>query len=493
MNATAIPTAPRPQIDLIDGEWVAAEEKLAATLDDPNTGEFRQHQVATSEAAVDRAIAAAHALHKSGEWDRSDVPTRQALLDLIAAGLDERAGDVAFEDAMSTGYPVHRSRQIADWLGPRVRSAGTQLAKIGLEQELDGDGRPVRILHRALGPAAVLAPWNAPTFVATAKVASALAAGCPVILKPSEWGTGGCQVLTEIVERSIAQLGLPSAILQLVHGAAAVGSQMVSDSRIRAVSFTGGGVGGKAVATSAAAHFAALQLELGGHNPGIVLDDADITLTADALIDGMTKLNGQWCEGPGKILVMRSRHDELVDALLARLAKVRIGSCLDPEVDLGPLSHAAHRENLSRRINDLVVRGGMALTASTLPEADGWFFAPTVVVGSRSEDSLAEFFGPAISLHVVDTVEEAIAAADGPETGLGGFVFSQDVNRALEIASHIRAGEVRINGCRMADLAKGSEQSFWNAAGMGGHGPTDMVRFFQGRQVIGLDDAALPI
>jgi len=484
---------PKAQVDLIEGQWIEPVERLGATLTDPNTGEYRQDQLATSSANVERAIAAAHELHASGAWESCGVDARIALLDRLADGLDARTEEIGREDALANGNPLRIAGQMATYLGPRVRSARDQLLQVGTGTELNGEPRPVRLLRRALGPAVVLAPWNAPTFVGVAKVASALAAGCPVILKPSEWAPAGCQVATEVLAEAIGELDLPPGAFQLVHGASRVGTQLVSDPRVRAISFTGGGAGGRAVAAAAAPNFTALQLELGGHNPAIVLSDADVAITAEALVDGMTKLNGQWCEAPGKVLVHESLHDELVDAVLDRLRGLTVGNCMEEGTDVGPLSHASHRDHLTSRIDRVVAAGGKALTVNDVPETGGWFLSPTVIVGAAAADSTAELFGPAISVHAMPSDEDAVVAARGPETGLAGFVFGTDVERAFAVAARVPAGEVRINGCKLADLADGSEQSFWNAAGIGGHGPTDMVRFFQGSQVIGVDDPALPI
>lgn len=484
---------PKDQIDLIAGNWERPSETLGHTIDDPNTGEFRQAQVATSAANVERALAAAAGLHRTGAFARSSVESRIELLDRLADGLDARVRTIGYEDALANGNPLSVATAMAGFLGARVRSAGSQLRAIGETTDLAPNPRPVQLLNQPLGPAAVIAPWNAPTFVAVAKVASALAAGCPVILKPSEWAPAGCQIVAEVLAEAIEELGLPSATFQLVHGAAAVGGQVVGDQRIRAISFTGGGAGGRAVAAAAAPHFTALQLELGGHNPAVVLADANVASTAASLVDGMTKLNGQWCEAPGKVLVNELIHDDLVDAILTELSKVRVNHCLAEGTDVGPLSHRSHRDHLLGRIDNLVQAGGSALSASELPPLAGWFMAPTMVVGTAAGDSTAELFGPAISVHKMASDEDAIGAADGPETGLAGFVFGTDIDRAMDAASRIPAGEVRVNGCKLADLADGSEQSFWNAAGIGGHGPTDMVRFFQGRKTIGLDDPSLPI
>ena len=482
---------PRSQVDLIDGVWQTPMTQLG-TLADPNTGSPLQPQLATSATDVERALEAADALHRSGLLAEASLELRVTVLQDIAAGLTLRASDLAYEDAMSTGNAIRVSQKMASYIGPRVLGSAAQLRSIGERDVLDEE-RGVQLLRRPLGPAVVLAPWNAPTFVAVAKLSSALAAGCPVILKPSEWAPGGCQIVAEVINDVLRSHDLPAATFQLVHGAAAVGSQLASDPRVRAISFTGGAPAGRAVAAAAAPHFTALQLELGGHNPAIVLDDADIELTAAALIDGMTKLNGQWCEAPGKVLVSEAKYDELVDALMRRLADLTVGHCLEEGTDVGPLAYELHRTRLENEVDRLVAAGGERLTPCRLPALDGWFFAPSIIVGVPAEVSTRELFGPVISVHSVPSVAAALAAADGPETGLAGFVFGQDTAAALKVAAKIPVGEVRVNGCKLADLADGSEQTFWNNAGIGGHGPTDMVRFFQGRRTIGVDDPSLPI
>jgi phenylacetaldehyde dehydrogenase len=484
---------PTEQLDYIDGVLERPRVQLTDTIDDPNTGTVRQAQMATAADGVERALAAAADLHTAGTWAQTPIDVRAALLAHVAQGLDDRRDELAYEDAMATGNPQTVTAQLASYFGPRVLSARDQLLQIGEFSTLADGDRPVRLLRRPLGPAVVIAPWNAPTFVAVAKVASALAGGCPVILKPSEWAPAGCQILTEVIRRAIDDMELPSAALQLLHGAAEVGNQLASDQRVRAISFTGGGVGGRAVAAVAAVNMTALQLELGGHNPAILHPDADIAAAAAALAEGMTKLNGQWCEAPGKVLVADSLHDRFVEALLDQLAARRVGHCLDAETRVGPLAYRAHRQRLQAQVDELVAAGGKALSASRMPDLPGWFFAPSVIIGLPAVRSRQELFGPVVTVHAVSSTEEAIQAADGPQTGLAGFVFGADVEAALATAARLPVGEVRINGCRLADLADGSEQTFWNSAGVGGHGPTDMVRFFQGRRTIGVDDPALPI
>ncbi|MCV7229062.1 aldehyde dehydrogenase family protein [Mycolicibacterium komossense] len=482
----------RQQRDFIDDVW-KIPFATSATIDDPNTGDVRQYQVETPAASIDHAIAVAAKLHAEGVWAESTLDRRSALLDAFAAGLAARADDIAYEDALASGNPIGFARVMASSLAPRVRGAREQLEVIGDSGRLEAGDRTVLQLRRAVGPAAILAPWNAPTFVAVAKTASALAAGCPVILKPSEWAPGGCQIVAEILVDAVRESGLPPAVFQFVHGGVKAGSHLTADARIRAISFTGGISGGRAIAAAAAPHFTAVQLELGGHNPVIVHRDADIGKTATALAEGMTKLNGTWCEGPGKILVPDELHDDLVDALATALKSIQIGHCLNEASGLGPQAYALQRSRLTGQIDGLVGAGGEAIAAGSIPDFGGWFIAPTLVVGLPAEKSQEELFGPVVTMHKFGSTTDALAAAHGPQTGLAAYVFGTDVDAALQTASKIIAGEVKVNGCKLDDLAPDAEQSFWNNAGIGGHGPTDMVRFFQGRRVVGVDDPELLI
>ena len=240
----------RAQVGLIDGSW-RKPTVVVGSLTDPNTGDVLQPQLASAADVVEQALDAADVLHRSGDLARLSIEARADVLDEIAAGLTFRTEDLAYEDAMSTGNAIKVARSMASYIGPRVRGSLEQLRSIGEDHVLDRS-RGVTLLRRPLGPAVVLAPWNAPTFVAVAKLSSALAAGCPVILKPSEWAPGGCQIVAEVIDDVIRRHGLPPATFQLVHGAAAVGSQLAGDPRVRAISFTGGAPAGRAVAAAAA-------------------------------------------------------------------------------------------------------------------------------------------------------------------------------------------------------------------------------------------------
>ena len=480
------------QRSFIDGAWRIPRERLGV-LCDPNTGAVRAPQLAASLADVDDVIRAASDLYTSDGLDGMGAGRRASVLNVWADQLDAHAEQIAQQDAISTGNPLQSTRTVSSFLGDRVRSLAQHSVGLWQDSTLEAGGRIVRLLNRPLGPTLVLAPWNAPTFVAVAKVAAAIGAASPVILKPSEWAPSGPQLAFELLQAVLEDAGFPPATAQLVHGGAVVGAALTQDHRIGAITFTGGLTAGRAVAHAAAETLAVIQLELGSNNPVIVLPDADLRHTARELLAGVTRLNGQWCEAPGKVLVMQQQHDDLVDALRAEIVRLRLGHCLEETTQLGPLAYERHRTRLESQLANYAAAGAQIHREATLPALDGWFFSPAIVTGLDASEAVDEMFGPALTVHGVDSVDTAIVAANQPGVGLDGYVFGRDESNAVQVGSRIRAGEIRINGTHMADLADGSAQTFWGTTGVGGHGPEHGVAFSQGRRIVGVDSAAHPI
>lgn len=476
----------------VNGQWI----DLSSTGDylmDPNTGEQRQAKCATEPADIDQALQTASDLHSGGLIENSPLRQRLDLLHDIAEDVDAHQDRIAIQDSMNTGVPISTTRLIASTLAERIRTAAREMEELGLSVTLGTEQRPVFLLRKPLGPALVVAPWNAPTFTMIGKVAAAMAAGCPVILKPSENAPGGCQIVAEIIADRMLRNSYPAAAFQLVHGGAPVGALLTADSRIEAVSFTGGGVAGRSVAKAAAENLNPMQMELGSNNPVIILADVDVQQAARSIAEGMTRLNGQWCEAPGKILIHESVHDVFVEQLRQELSTLPMGHCLDEETQVGPLAFERHLRGLQTSIERLCALGGRLIPTQDIPEDGGWFMAPGIIIGCHADDANEELFGPVVTVHKVSTEEEAIRHANAPGGGLDAYVFGRDVPRALRIAAQIHAGEVRINGTLMSDLADGSQQTFWGSSGIGGHGPNSGVRFFIGDRVIGVDRTDLTL
>lgn len=474
------------QRSYIDGAWLEIQDS-GRPLCDPNTGEVRQQKLTTSPEDIERALAAAYRFDQSGAAREIPLAARAAMLRDFANALDRRQEEIALQDSINTGCPIRTARIVASSLGDRVRSAIQEAIELGEAVDLGTAEYPVKLLREPLGPAVIIAPWNVPSFTSSGKVAAALLAGCPVLLKPSENTPSGVQLISEMLVAAIESHGMPRGYFQLIQGGSSIGTLLTGDRRIASLVFTGGVETGRSVAMSAASALAVMQMELGSNNPAIVRADADIASTAASLVQGTTRINGQWCEAPGKILVHKSLHDDLAEAIRVEFASLRIGDSLDEHTQLGPLAFERHRDALRGEVARLQQLGGQLLGAEELPDLGGWFLNPGVVVGVAAEEATTELFGPLLTMHAYSDEEVALQHANAPSGGLDAFVFGADTAAAMDLASRIRAGEVRINGTFMSDLADGSQQTFWGSSGIGGHGPQHGVRFFTGDRVIGVD------
>ncbi|MGY2125675.1 aldehyde dehydrogenase family protein [Nocardia gipuzkoensis] len=489
MNTTTpTPTLAQP-VSYIAGEWVQCQT-LDAWNVDPNTGEPVHRTVTTSPTDLERALQHAQRAYDAQDWADDDFRLERAeALERVAANVEERLEEIARTDAITSGTAITATRKLAAFLPSRIRGAAAEARGIPRVTALAAGGRDVRLHRVPWGPAAILTPWNGPSFIPAAKVASAVASGCPVLLKPSEHAPASAQVIVEC----FVAAGLPEGALQLVHGTGGIGAALTSDRRVQVVSFTGGPGAGRAIARAAAEDFKVLQLELGGNNPVLVLDDADLDVTADGILTGMTNLNGQWCEGPGKVLAPHRLVRPLREALDERIARLRIGHSLDEESDIGPISNEPHYRNLIERIEGLRGLGAEIDQPGELPGLTGFFLSPTIATGSDPDRTTAELFGPIVSLHGVDSDEDALRAANAHPSGLDAYVFGTDTDRAIAIGARVMSGEVRINGAKLADLGDNSAQSFWGPSGIGGHGPAESVRVFCGDRVVGVDSPDLPL
>lgn len=460
---------------------------LSESLVNPNTGDVIAESRESSLEQVDRAIAAAQAAHADARWRGMPADARAEILERFAVGLDAVADEMASLDALNSGVPVSVTRLFAHSAGDTVRGAIGHALALGDERSLDAGDRDVRVRRVPWGPTALITPWNAPSAMAVKKLAYALAAGATVVLKPSPASPFSAQLIV----RAAAEAGIPEGVVSLVLGGGGVGAALTSDTRIAAISMTGSTSTGRAIAAAAAPRFARLQLELGSNNPAIVLGDADIAHTAASLVSGSMKLSGQWCEAPRHVFVERQIHDALVAALEAELAGLVIGPSTDDATTLGPVAFAGRRDELHAQRDALVAAGARAFEVGTPPTA-GCFVIPTLIVGERLAPT-NEIFGPLLLVEAVDSASEAIELANTGAVGLAGYVYTRDLDAGRALGTELIAGEVKLNGSSVLDMAPGSSQSFFGSSGIGGHGDRELLEFFTGVQVIGTDMPGLPL
>ncbi|WP_436699792.1 aldehyde dehydrogenase family protein [Nocardioides sp. BYT-33-1] len=467
--------------------WIGGTPELSAVelddvLHDPNTGAPLQRNRSSSPEQVERALAAAWSAHTAGAWRDLGLAGRAALLHRLADLIDEQQAAIAELDSLNSGVTLRETTLFASSLAGTVRTAIELAERRGESADLAATQGPVRLRRVPWGPTALIAPWNAPAAVAVKKMAYALVAGAPVVLKPSPASPWSAQLLADAAVRA----GLPTGVFSLVLGGGEVGQQICGDARIKAISMTGSTATGRLIAQASAPHLTRLRLELGSNNPAIVLADADLAATVEDLAAGMTKLNGQWCEAPRRVLADRSLHAELVEGLAERLRRTRVGSALDAGTDVGPMAFRQRRDDLVAQREHLVASGATAAQGPDLPGA-GWFVAPTVVSSSGQVDLPGEVFGPMIAIEPFTTVEDALVRSNTGPHGLAGYVFGGDVERAIAVGGRIEAGEVKVNGTSLLDMCADSAQSFFGDSGLGGHGDADVLEFYAGKQIVGVD------
>lgn len=468
----------------IDGDIDTPPVPRNNMLRNPNDREALQAQMSCSAEQVERALAAAATADQRGEWENTPASARADILDAIADALEQPAvrERIAHADAITTGAVINVTRGMAK-LAPFVfRGAAQYIREGNLSHTLAGKQGEVEYFRRPWGPALLVSPWNGPTAIGSHKIASALAAGAPCIMKPSEWAPHSALIMADIIHN----LNLPRGTFQLTCGNRQIGGQMVTDPRIKSISFTGGTAGGRVIAQACANDFRPTQLELGGNNPLVVFADADLEQAAIGITYGLTNLNAQWCRALGRVVVHQSVKEELLQRVRHNLARITLGHSLDEGSDMGPLIHQQQYDGVRADIERLQACGGRIIQTTALPDLPGYFVPPTLVDNCKPEDTLEEVFGPVASIHSFDTDEQALQLANGTPFGLAAYVYSQNEQRALAFGRQIRTGGVKINGYSLLALNGAAPRGAWGLSGLGEEGTTHSVDFFTGSRVVGI-------
>ncbi|WP_416061767.1 aldehyde dehydrogenase family protein [Rhodococcus indonesiensis] len=393
----------------------------------------------SSTEGVDRAVERAHAAF--GSW-RTDRRYRQDLLRRCSLELTQNASLLASTLVAEQGK-VGSEAQGEVWISAR---AFAHAAAADWMEETPGPesvGRTARIQKVPFGVVAAVVPWNFPVFLTAAKIAPALAAGNTVVVKPAE-------SVTMVVEQmvSVLQSVLPRGVLEIVHGGPEVGRRLVEHRSIRKVSFTGSTAVGRRIMKQAAETITPVTLELGGNDPAIVLDDADMTRTAAALVRSAFFNAGQMCVAPKRVYVPHGRLEEFCDAFAADAGRIVVGDGAVPGTGMGPLHNEAQLDFV-RSLLDKAIAGGATVVTGGGRGTDlpGWFLEPTLVRDVDDSDDLValEQFGPVLPVVTYRSLDAVIETLDSQEFGLGASVWGTDETFATAVAERIEAGSVWVN------------------------------------------------
>ncbi len=452
--SVAPPPAIAPGRHFINGEFVeGAAGRTFETLD-PATNKPITSVAEGSAEDINRAVQAARAAFDDGPWPRLPAERRAAILRHIAAEIDARVDDIAAVESRDTGIPIGQIRrgQI-----PRAAENFRFFAKMALR--LKGDLYPVEgVFHNytvraPVGVAGLITPWNTPFMLETWKVAPALAAGNTAVLKPAEWAPLSAVLLAEVIRDA----GVPPGVFNVVHGfGETAGAALVAHPGVNLISFTGETATGREIMRNGAATLKRYSMEMGGKSPVVVFADADFDRALDATIFGVFSLNGERCTAGSRLLVEASIHDRFVDALLTRLARIRIGAPLAEATELGPLIHPDHWQRV-RAYMDIARAEGVTIAAGgDRPTGfdQGNYFAPTLLLGVGPQHRVfqEEIFGPVLTVTPFADEAEARRLANAVRYGLAAYVWTGDLRRAHRLAVGIEAGMVWVNSQNVRDL-----------------------------------------
>jgi acyl-CoA reductase-like NAD-dependent aldehyde dehydrogenase len=427
----------------IGGDWVPSKGSNSIAVVDSTTEEVIGSVPEGTVEDIDRAVAAARDAFPG--WSATPVAERAALLTAVSAALGERMESLADLITHEVGMPLVLSQLVQVGLPMAAFGSMAQVTADFTWEQTVGNSLVVR---EPIGVVGAITPWNYPLHQIAAKVAPALAAGCTVVLKPSEVAPLNAFVLCDIFE----EVGLPAGVFNLVSGfGPVVGEAIAAHRDVDMVSFTGSTRAGKRVAEVAAATVKRVALELGGKSANVILGDADL---ATAVPDGVNKCyinSGQTCSALTRMLVPRDRLSEAEALATAAAESFTPGDPFDGETRLGPLVSAVQRDRVRNYIEKGVGEGATLLTGGAeAPDGldKGYFVKPTVFSSVTRDMTIArdEIFGPVLSIIPYDTEEEAIDIANDTEYGLAGGVWSSDPERAKAVARRLRTGQVEVNG-----------------------------------------------
>ncbi len=430
---------------------------------------------------VDAAAAAAKAAFPA--WRDMPATERKKILHKIADGIVARAEEIALCECWDTGQAYRfmskaalRGAENFRFFADRAPSAR------------DGKSLPsptlINISTRVpIGPVGVITPWNTPFMLSTWKIAPALAAGCTVVHKPAEFSPVTARILMEIAEEA----GLPPGVWNLVNGFGEdAGRALTEHPDIKAIAFVGESKTGSMIMKQGADTLKRVHFELGGKNPVVVFEDADLDRALDAAIFMIYSLNGERCTSSSRLLIQDSVADEFLAKLAARVKNLRVGNPLDPQTEIGPLIHKTHFDKVCSYFTAAREDGAEIAAGGDRAGDSGWFVQPTLFTGARNDMRIAqeEIFGPVLTAIRFKDEDEALQIANDIPYGLTGYVWTNDITRALRFTEKLEAGMIWVNSENVRHLP--TPFGGVKASGIGRDGGDWSFEFYMEQKHIGL-------
>ncbi|MDZ5645842.1 NAD-dependent succinate-semialdehyde dehydrogenase [Nitrospirillum sp. BR 11828] len=426
----------------IGGRWLTADGETVAVTN-PATGQVLGHVPRMGGAEARMATDAAHAAQPG--WRKRTAKDRAAVLcrwfDLMTAHSDDLARLLTAEQ----GKPLAEAKGEMAYAASFLEWFGEEAKRV-YGETIPAPRADARILvtRQPVGVVAAITPWNFPAAMITRKVGAALAAGCTVVLKPSELTPLSALALAVLAEEA----GVPAGVLNILCGdAPAIGDAWMADGRVRKLTFTGSTAVGKRLTAAAAGTMKRVSMELGGNAPFIVFDDADLDVAVEGAMLAKFRNTGQTCVCANRLLVQDGIHDAFAQRLAARVAGLVVGDGLAGPTDQGPLINAHALAKVASHVDDAVSQGATVLTGGHRLGDSGTFYSPTVLTGLTRTMRITreETFGPVAALHRFTTEAEAVALANDTTSGLAAYAFTRDLNRFVRVSEALDFGMVGIN------------------------------------------------
>lgn len=431
----------------IDGAWTEAKSGLRCAVTNPANGETVAEVAYGGREEAREAIAAAH--RAFGTWSRTSADERAELLRTMHRLVVENADRLARIMTLEQGKPFEEAKGEVVWGADFLQWYAEESRRVYGEIVPPSKETQRILVHRVpVGVVAAITPWNFPSSMITRKLAPALAAGCTVVVKPAPETPLSAIALFEVFE----QAGLPKGVANLVLGEAeAIGREFLENPLVQKISFTGSTAVGKYLLEQSAKQVKKVSLELGGHAPFIVFEDADVDRAIEGLMINKFQNGGQTCICANRIFVHESIADDFARALVSRVQTLKVGSGMEPGVQMGPLIHEQALDKVHRHVVDAVSKGARLWCGGDRLKGDsyqsGCFYAPTVLSGVTSEMQIfhEETFGPVAPLIPFSTEEEAIRLANDTPYGLAAYFYTLDLARTMRVADRLEYGMIGIN------------------------------------------------